>query len=203
MFFLVACSFAIWIAGFAMTLPEMKYFEPSTAAVIRVCSVLLPVILQPLLYLMTPMYALKRSSSRRENTSRVSEVKLECEQCSWLYTCPNCTKEMEKNNENVQLATLDANENNTTTHGKDENIKEKSAAENNATVVNNGTHTTNNDVPVSDNPSEVNPEETEKEQLLTEHDERRKKLQKVPKIDVSCATPPPASPEEKEKLLAS
>ena len=55
-FFIVFTTFTMWIAGYAVTLPQYRWFSHNTAAGVRVCVIISPVILQPFMFLTMSRY---------------------------------------------------------------------------------------------------------------------------------------------------
>lgn len=176
-FFIVAITFILWIFGYAITLPEHRWFTHESAAVVRVCMVISPVIIQPLLYLTTRAYNARRVTSKNEKKERLSDVQTECK-CDMFYTCPKCAEDTAKNDEsNMELVKMQERT------PKDEGTLDQSGKE--TGLANNGNPGTGNALSVPNDDAN-----DENKQLLSQ-EEKRKKLTKAPKIDISYPSPPP------------
>lgn len=99
-FVMVSLSFSIWIGGHFIIKPNYG----KMAALIRVCSLLLPLIIQPFIYIIRNTCCCQCCTSvkRRLNTSE--EMKLECK-CSGECTCNNCEMDevSQLKNNNVEV----------------------------------------------------------------------------------------------------
>jgi len=179
-FFIVFITFTIWIGGYAITLPEHRWFDHNTAAAVRVCVVISPVILQPFLYLTMSKYSGRRVASKKEKDSRLSDVQTECKECTLFYTCPKCDKDA-ANESNMELVKMQQRVNKPA--AKDDGTLDQSGKE--IDLANNGNPVSKNRLPVSNDD-----EHDENKQLLSQ-EEKRKKLIKAPKIDISYPSPPP------------
>lgn len=176
-FFIVFTTFTIWMVGYVVTLPTYRWFDPATAAGVRVCVVITPVILQPFLFLTMSRYNVRRFASKREKEARLSDVQTECKECTMFYTCPKCDKDAGGNEDNnMELVKMQR----TKKPLKDTDAHNVQSGLSNETTTN-GTQPLNK---IDDDAIDEN------KQLLSQ-EEKRKKFTKAPKIDISYPSPPP------------
>lgn len=102
-FILIAISFTVWLAGLIISSPGYSYTTSETAPIARICSLILPIIIQPFVYVIRDTWLFKcfccRQGKHRTNT--VEEIKLN------KSPSDDSQGSQEASNNNLELTPLD------------------------------------------------------------------------------------------------
>lgn len=103
-FVMVVLSFILWIGGFVVIKPSYNLFSPDNAAVIRICSTLIPLIVQPVIYIIRNTCCCRICPNKSDKASISDEMKLECK-CSGECNCNSGDLDefSQSKNNNVQM----------------------------------------------------------------------------------------------------
>ena len=93
-FIIVIITCIIWIIGYLVTAPMFSLFRFTFIAVIRTCVLIIPVIFQPLIFIVRNTWICKGKRPCYEKSKDDLEFELTCE-CMGSETCPACDPEFE------------------------------------------------------------------------------------------------------------